>query len=208
MICTKLSRIPLQPLASLFASLISCIHFGKLCFSSNQPNENEISGLIKKENYLLYIIFISSSFIVIFDIILLFISVNKKRVNRQIKQLGADDRPQTASKYYRIIKWIIFVSSSVEFGILFVDFLIKTPQGILQYGNMIEKATGKKASSFNNYGNWCTFSGSGTPVDSIDMCCYWHSSCYSNISFCEIDSSVYLDRNDFYFDAETSEITC
>ncbi|XP_041643408.1 phospholipase A2, minor isoenzyme-like [Cheilinus undulatus] len=53
------------------------------------------------------------------------------------------------------------------------------PRALWQFGTMIECAQpGTSAFEYNNYGCWCGFGGSGTPLDEVDECCRVHDKCY------------------------------
>ncbi|KAM7018212.1 phospholipase A2-like [Tautogolabrus adspersus] len=53
------------------------------------------------------------------------------------------------------------------------------PKALWQFGNMIQCAQPDvSALKYNNYGCWCGFGGSGTPLDELDECCRVHDMCY------------------------------
>lgn len=55
------------------------------------------------------------------------------------------------------------------------------PKALWQFGNMIECAQpGVNSLKYNNYGCWCGFGGTGTPLDELDECCRVHDKCYEN----------------------------
>ncbi|KAJ7337919.1 Phospholipase A2 [Desmophyllum pertusum] len=49
---------------------------------------------------------------------------------------------------------------------------------LYQFGTMISCATNRSGWDYYDYGCWCGYGGSGTPVDETDRCCYTHDSCY------------------------------
>nr|XP_057926404.1 phospholipase A2 [Doryrhamphus excisus] len=53
------------------------------------------------------------------------------------------------------------------------------PKALWQFGNMISCAQpGVNPMKYNDYGCWCGFGGTGSPLDDLDMCCYVHDKCY------------------------------
>ncbi|KAF7694821.1 phospholipase A2 [Silurus meridionalis] len=53
------------------------------------------------------------------------------------------------------------------------------PRALWQFGNMITcMQPGVNPLIYNNYGCYCGFSGSGSPIDQIDQCCMVHDKCY------------------------------
>ena len=199
-----LGNIPLQPLASLFASLVTTITLADHLFS--KKFDEEIGSDASLDNEIVFwIIFIAACFVIVFDVVLMFMSVNK----RQYKSRSKDAQEKLKmNKYYKIAKWIVFVSSFIEFTLLLGEFLVPKPQSIVQYGTMIEQLTGKKASAFNNYGNWCGIRGTGDPVDAIDECCRQHDTCYRNVSYCESSTSTGLGQYNYQFNKTGKVIIC
>ncbi|XP_070689418.1 phospholipase A2 [Pempheris klunzingeri] len=53
------------------------------------------------------------------------------------------------------------------------------PKALWQFGEMIKcPQPGVNPFEYNDYGCWCGFGGTGTPVDEVDMCCRVHDKCY------------------------------
>uniref|UniRef100_A0A8C4F2N6 Phospholipase A2 n=1 Tax=Dicentrarchus labrax TaxID=13489 RepID=A0A8C4F2N6_DICLA len=53
------------------------------------------------------------------------------------------------------------------------------PRALWQFGKMIPcPQPGTNPLKYNDYGCWCGFGGTGTPVDEVDMCCKVHDDCY------------------------------
>nr|AAZ22660.1 Pa-11 precursor [Pseudechis australis] len=54
------------------------------------------------------------------------------------------------------------------------------PLNLIQFGNMIQCANkGSRPSlDYADYGCYCGWGGSGTPVDELDRCCQVHDNCY------------------------------
>nr|APJ38031.1 phospholipase 2 [Sparus aurata] len=53
------------------------------------------------------------------------------------------------------------------------------PRALWQFGSMIQCAQpGVNPLLYNDYGCWCGFGGTGTPLDDLDMCCKVHDNCY------------------------------
>ncbi|CAG5920544.1 unnamed protein product [Menidia menidia] len=53
------------------------------------------------------------------------------------------------------------------------------PRAVWHFGRMITCAQpGVNPLIYNEYGCWCGFGGSGTPVDDVDRCCRVHDKCY------------------------------
>nr|AOS50877.1 phospholipase A2 [Pseudechis papuanus] len=54
------------------------------------------------------------------------------------------------------------------------------PLNLIQFGNMIQCANkGSRPSlDYADYGCYCGWGGSGTPVDELDRCCQTHDNCY------------------------------
>ena len=199
-----MGNIPLQPLASLFTSLITATTLGTHLFS--KKFDEEIGSNASKENEIIFwLIFIAACVVIVFDVVLMFMSVNKKQYKSRSKE--AQEKIKM-NKYYKIAKWIVFISSFIEFTLLLGEFLVSKPQSIVQYGRMIEQLTGKKASSFNAYGHWCGIRGMGDPVDAIDKCCMQHDACYRNVSYCESSSSVGLGQYNYQFNKTGKQIIC
>ncbi|XP_066018725.1 basic phospholipase A2 taipoxin alpha chain-like [Pocillopora verrucosa] len=63
----------------------------------------------------------------------------------------------------------------------------KQTRNLYQFGLMIWCATSRSPWDYYDYGCWCGYGGSGTPVDDTDRCCQIHDSCYDvlvNNSIC------------------------
>ncbi|XP_041084702.1 phospholipase A2-like [Polyodon spathula] len=53
------------------------------------------------------------------------------------------------------------------------------PRALWQFGKVIKCAVStSNPLKHNDYGCWCGFGGSGTPVDQVDHCCKAHDLCY------------------------------
>ncbi|MBN3311811.1 PA21B Phospholipase, partial [Atractosteus spatula] len=53
------------------------------------------------------------------------------------------------------------------------------PLALWQFGEMIKcTQPGRNPLDYNQYGCWCGFGGTGTPLDQVDSCCYTHDYCY------------------------------
>uniref|UniRef100_F6V4W4 Phospholipase A2 n=1 Tax=Ornithorhynchus anatinus TaxID=9258 RepID=F6V4W4_ORNAN len=67
---------------------------------------------------------------------------------------------------------------------------------LLQFGVMIEKATGKLAAlHYNDYGCYCGIGGSKQPVDQTDWCCHAHDCCYGRMA--ELGCDPKIEKYDF-----------
>ncbi|XP_072048703.1 neutral phospholipase A2 3-like [Amphiura filiformis] len=55
----------------------------------------------------------------------------------------------------------------------------RSKRSILEFGTLIECATGGSWTDYTAYGCYCGFGGSGKPVDATDRCCQQHDRCYS-----------------------------
>ncbi|XP_078277369.1 phospholipase A2-like [Rhinoraja longicauda] len=53
-------------------------------------------------------------------------------------------------------------------------------RNLIQFSNVIKcvQPGSKPLRTFNNYGCYCGFGGSGKPVDDLDRCCQTHDNCY------------------------------
>ncbi|XP_014780833.1 acidic phospholipase A2 Cc1-PLA2 [Octopus bimaculoides] len=73
-----------------------------------------------------------------------------------------------------------------------------------RFGKMVEFLTGKNSLMFNEYGRWCGFGGSGTPVDAIDRCCQKHDYCYDRVNEDQCNSwfinKGYITKYNWHFD--------
>ncbi|XP_034025576.1 phospholipase A2 [Thalassophryne amazonica] len=55
------------------------------------------------------------------------------------------------------------------------------PRDLVQFGKMIVcTQPNVNPMIYNNYGCWCGFGGSGSPLDTLDNCCYIHDKCYES----------------------------
>ncbi|XP_074868436.1 phospholipase A2 [Carettochelys insculpta] len=87
-----------------------------------------------------------------------------------------------------------------------------TPWALWQFRDMIKCTipTSNPLLDFNNYGCYCGFGGSGTPVDALDRCCQVHDHCYSQAKQ-HPDCKGLLDNpytEVYAFSCSGSTITC
>ncbi|XP_068167403.1 phospholipase A2 [Antennarius striatus] len=53
------------------------------------------------------------------------------------------------------------------------------PRALWQFANLIRcPQPGVNPLKYNQYGCWCGFGGTGTPLDGVDTCCEAHDKCY------------------------------
>ncbi|XP_066264276.1 matrilin-2-like [Branchiostoma lanceolatum] len=64
-------------------------------------------------------------------------------------------------------------------------------RNLVQFGLMITAVTGRNPLDYNDYGCYCGWGGSGTPVDDIDRCCQVHDACYDSVSWPKITTYTY-----------------
>uniref|UniRef100_R4G2F3 PLA2-Den-9 n=1 Tax=Denisonia devisi TaxID=529689 RepID=R4G2F3_DENDV len=57
------------------------------------------------------------------------------------------------------------------------------PLNLVQFGNMIQCANhgSRPTRHYMDYGCYCGWGGSGTPVDELDGCCKTHDDCYGEV---------------------------
>ncbi|KAL9984686.1 hypothetical protein ACROYT_G007010 [Oculina patagonica] len=65
-------------------------------------------------------------------------------------------------------------------------------RNLYQFATMIACATNRSGLDYYDYGCWCGFGGSGTPVDQTDRCCYIHDACYDNLIYKNTCSSWWM----------------
>ncbi|KAK6476378.1 phospholipase A2-like isoform X1 [Huso huso] len=85
------------------------------------------------------------------------------------------------------------------------------PRALWQFGNVIKCAVStNNPFKYNDYGCWCGFGGSGTPVDQVDSCCKAHDMCYResrSIAECRpLVDSPYITVYDYT--CTNKQVTC
>ncbi|XP_007438344.2 phospholipase A2 [Python bivittatus] len=73
------------------------------------------------------------------------------------------------------------VLAAVCVSFLAASTIPPVPRNLLQFHNMIKCAipSSNPVLDFADYGCYCGFGGSGTPVDDLDRCCQIHDHCYA-----------------------------
>ncbi|XP_078621276.1 uncharacterized protein LOC144887750 [Branchiostoma floridae x Branchiostoma japonicum] len=64
-------------------------------------------------------------------------------------------------------------------------------RNLAQFGIMVFEVTGRNSLDYNDYGCYCGWGGSGTPVDDIDRCCQVHDACYDSVSWPKLTTYTY-----------------
>ncbi|XP_078522352.1 phospholipase A2, minor isoenzyme-like [Lissotriton helveticus] len=83
---------------------------------------------------------------------------------------------------------------------------------LLNFRNMIKCAipSSNPLLDYNNYGCYCGYGGSGTPLDDLDRCCYVHDDCYgqamSHPSCRGIGDNPYTEN--YTYSCSGTSITC
>nr|XP_020636900.1 uncharacterized protein LOC110072694 [Pogona vitticeps] len=81
--------------------------------------------------------------------------------------------------------------------------VLKANGGILEFGDMILKLTGKTSFPYyTGYGCYCGLGGKGKPRDATDRCCFAHDCCYEKLKDCHTTT----ERYDYTI--EGGNITC
>ncbi|XP_072537264.1 acidic phospholipase A2 KBf-grIB-like [Salminus brasiliensis] len=84
------------------------------------------------------------------------------------------------------------------------------PIAFYHFGDMIDCTTESMGSlKYIDYGCYCGIGGSGTPVDSLDQCCYEHDKCYGRIKKRECSGIFNLPYIKSYkYECFGGEVTC
>ncbi|XP_062997465.1 phospholipase A2, minor isoenzyme-like [Elgaria multicarinata webbii] len=88
----------------------------------------------------------------------------------------------------------------------------RVPRALWELRTMIECTIPGSSpyTEFNDYGCWCGFGGSGTPVDGVDKCCRAHDKCYdasANIPHCHsLFSNSYIKS--YNYKCEGKNVIC
>ncbi|XP_017270085.1 phospholipase A2 [Kryptolebias marmoratus] len=80
-----------------------------------------------------------------------------------------------------------------------------------QFGNMISCAQPNvNPLAYNDYGCFCGFGGTGTPVDEVDKCCQTHDNCYGNSRKTEGCTSIFNNPilRIYKYSCSDKEVTC
>nr|P81166.1 RecName: Full=Basic phospholipase A2 nigroxin A; Short=svPLA2; AltName: Full=Phosphatidylcholine 2-acylhydrolase [Micrurus nigrocinctus] len=76
---------------------------------------------------------------------------------------------------------------------------------LYQLKNMIKCTNTRHWVSFTNYGCYCGYGGSGTPVDELDKCCQVHDKCYDTAKHvCKCSPSMTM----YSYDCSEGKLTC
>ncbi|XP_067329000.1 group IIE secretory phospholipase A2-like [Anolis sagrei] len=90
------------------------------------------------------------------------------------------------------------------FGAAFILFFFfcATDGNLIQFAEMVRRATGKLASLFyNGYGCYCGLGGSKQPLDATDWCCQVHDCCYGKMS--ELGCNPKMEIYSYFFQSGT-----
>ncbi|NXV91362.1 PA21B Phospholipase, partial [Calonectris borealis] len=87
-----------------------------------------------------------------------------------------------------------------------------SPRALWEFRKMIKCTIpdSRPVLEFADYGCYCGFGGSGTPVDELDRCCQVHDDCYSQAK--KLESCRFLVDNpytkSYSFSCSSGQITC
>ncbi|XP_059105727.1 phospholipase A2-like [Peromyscus eremicus] len=85
-------------------------------------------------------------------------------------------------------------------------------RSLLQFYDMIKCTIPEShpLAQFNDYGCYCGYGGSGTPVDELDRCCQTHDNCYGQAM--KMESCKFLIDNPYSscysYSCSGNEVTC
>uniref|UniRef100_U3FYP5 phospholipase A2 n=1 Tax=Micrurus fulvius TaxID=8637 RepID=U3FYP5_MICFL len=99
----------------------------------------------------------------------------------------------------------LLVLAAVCVSLLGASSIPPEPLNLYQFKNMIKCTNTRHWLSFTNYGCYCGYGGSGTPVDELDRCCQVHDKCYDTAKRVH---KCFPSVRTYSYDCSEGKLTC